>query len=896
MVDGKQTPKACALPDGGRRCTVVLLLLIVALGAFVRLYSHRDESVWWDEFASVVHLDPPKAWQDSPDYERWAQGVVHEGSPNLLAFLKRNRSMDPATMPLYYTFEYFWNRFVSRSVASQRLLTIFIGVLMIPFIYLFGRDLYGKNAGLIAALCLALSPIHRQFAQEIRMYVLMALLALLSTYTFMHVVRNGGRRWWLLHAVANLLLFWTHPFALLVPFVEGAFWVLFHFKDYRRIALWAGMHVLLVLPSAIYISTIQFWSVESTASWMKVPTRVEFVGDLLADDCIGLTYQLRPTPQAWERLVSPSRAQAIVAVSVYRQVGIWLMRLFLACAVWLGICSVHKALRARREGCEEWPWRWFFFLVMWWLAPAVLLYVVSLVWRPCIMARYTVHSSLALYLIIGGAVACIRWRALRIAAVCALGLLYGYEQMLVLEGPQHTDWKSAARYIRVEAKPDDLILVHNEMWKRVFSFNLGPAPNVMSFGTTFDVLAEECAFFAGLNEPSKAVPGETRDVWAVIRTDYFDAGPCLAFEKELSDRGLSFEMEEFGGIQHVLVYCVQRDPASPRKETVTPELVKNAPRELSGLAMKFWRVQEYDIAIAAGRWALEIDPNFSRAYTYIAMSLRAKGENDAALEAFLKAVEIDPSDYLWTHVNIGMLYIDKGEYDSAIASLNNALDQDPDYAWAYTNLGRAYLGKGEYDRAIAKFQRGIELDPNDERGHMGLQEAIDRKDAASAPGAPPEQPIEAELPEKPLDGAGQAVDAQSGTPREHEEPAAAADKNAEDLLSEGNALLDAGDYDGALVAFRSALELNPQNPAYVYAGISRALLGKGDDNGAYMSMRKAFELDPQLRAVLEPLMTAMFESENYEAVWAEVKRLQAQGIRVPPEIIRKIEGDSGQEQ
>lgn len=701
----------------GRFYAAMALALIMVAGAGLRLHGITREAVWWDEFTSLMHLAPPAAWEQSPDYPRWNQVVIRETAPSLFAFWKNNRQLDPATMPLYYTFEYAWNRFVSRSVPVMRLLSILIGLLIIPVVYLFGKDLFGRNAGLIAALCLALSPIHRQFAQEIRMYGMMTLLSGLSAYTFFHLIRGDGKRWWVAHALANLGLFWTHPFAALLPGVEGAFWLFFYPRQFRVLARWIVMNAVLVLPSVIYMASIRFWSQDTTGSWMRLPTLIEFAGDLFADDCVGLTYQLRQTPALWSHFVGPGAAKAIVAARML--VGRWGVVAFLACAI--GLC-IHSVWKGRRANAEEKPaWKWSFFVVWWWLLPPVGLYLLSLVLRPCIMPRYTLPSSLGLYLILGGAIAAIPWRVARGGVVCALVLFYGYQQSIILGEPQHTDWKGAAEYVSAAAKPKDVVLVHNWLWKRVFAYNMGPFPNVMSYSKTFDVLAELAKF-------SLSLPGETPGTaYVVMQTDYFEAGGCRPLESELAARGLACELHEFGGMQHVLVYRVSRMNAAEATSTVP--LSEDAPTEFSDLSLEFWRVKDYDNAIAAAKRAAEINPACPRAYSYLGMALKEKGETQAAIEAFTKAVALNPFDYPWSTVNLGQLLTEGGHYDEAIVTLNTALSVLPNDSWTHACLGYAYLGKGDLQTALDMFRKAVELDPGDFRPRKGLEEAQSRAEA-----------------------------------------------------------------------------------------------------------------------------------------------------------------------
>ena len=58
--------------------------------------------------------------------------------------------------------------------------------------------------------------------------------------------------------------------------------------------------------------------------------------------------------------------------------------------------------------------------------------------------------------------------------------------------------------------------------------------------------------------------------------------------------------------------------------------------------------------------------------------------------------------------------------DEAIATLNQAIDLDPDNALAHSILGIAYGRKGWRDKAITEYKRTIELEPNNANTHFSL--------------------------------------------------------------------------------------------------------------------------------------------------------------------------------
>ena len=707
----------------GKYALLFFLIFFIALG--VRLIHITGESVWWDEFATVAFLTPPQSYIDSPEYGRWNQQVVRHSSPSLKAFLEQNRQVDPAAMPLYLSMEYYWNKYVSPSIISLRLLSVLISMLAIVLLFFTGRKLFNTHAGLIAMLCISLSPIHVQFAKEIRMYGLMTLFAVALIYVFYHLFQNGGKRWWILYAAVALLLSWTHPFALLLPFTLGVFWLTTSPKDMRRLILWSMVNACVLLPAAVYVLSIQFWGEDSTDNWMHLPNISELFADLLADDAIGMTYQVNATPSAWEILLSSTRALKIIS---WRWViGRMMIAGALSAIIWLFVVAFLRNAQQKRTPYNPKPkgtLQQTYLLVLWLIVPPLVLYGISIFWRPCIMPRYTVHCSMALYLLVGGALSLIPIRVLKITAITLLCLFYGYQQMLMAGEAQHPDWYGARNHIRKEAISNDLILVHNGLWKRVFAYNMKPIANDIGYGSSYDILAEQCAFrllLTPLESPTKSEKSPT--VWVVIRTDYFEKGTITAFENELEIRNLCYTYREFGGIQHVLVYRIQ--PSGELPPTINPHLdfSGEAAKEFSILALDCWRDGKYTTAVKFSDYAIQIDPKYARAWAYKGMAYKELGKREEALEALERAVAIDRLDYPWSHINIAMLLVELKRYEEAINAALRALEVLPNDAWAHAMLGQAHLGLGEKEKALVSLRQAASLNTNDLRIRQILKEA-----------------------------------------------------------------------------------------------------------------------------------------------------------------------------
>jgi uncharacterized membrane protein/tetratricopeptide (TPR) repeat protein len=695
---------------------IAVLAAILFAGLILRTWGISLESAWFDEFTSIVFL----------------------GAPNLFKFLVDNRSIDPATMPLYYTFEYLWAHHVSDSLMGMRLLSVVISLATICVVYALGTFLAGRRAGLVAAACMALSPIHLHFGQEIRMYVMLILLAALSAWSFLHLVCGDGRKWWVIQGVANGLLMWTHPFAILLVGVEGLYLLVFHLKPVKRLAGWCGMHVVALMPWVVYVASIRFWDSQQTASWMKVPKFTEFIGDLIGDDALLWTYQHRATLAFWRKFYDWSEPVLFNYIAVFSALFVGLFMLGMVVFVVRSMRAQPVAVgQPRPPFVAQYPRRAVFFLLTWFLLPPLILYVLSLVWRPCIMPRYTVHCSIALYLMFGCFIATIARGWLRHGLTALLVLLFALQISFIMPGPRRTDWLGAGEYLKTVVNPADVVLVQDWMWRRVFITNLGvkdsgcireareknpgrplddiiaeKLPLPISYAKSERVLAELSGFtLATSARTATPVPA----VWAVIQTNYFGVGPAYEFEEYLKQMRLSYEMREFGGMQHVLVYRIALPAAGTGAQQAREPLTEDAPREFGDLGLEFWRKKNWDMAIAACRRATEIKPDYPRAWSYMGMALKEKGEVDSAIAAFERAVAIEPGDYVWSFTNLAELCTKRGDYDKAVTAARAALKQMPNYGWAFAQLGLGLQGKGDKAGAAEALKKAIECDPWDPR-------------------------------------------------------------------------------------------------------------------------------------------------------------------------------------
>ena len=68
-------------------------------------------------------------------------------------------------------------------------------------------------------------------------------------------------------------------------------------------------------------------------------------------------------------------------------------------------------------------------------------------------------------------------------------------------------------------------------------------------------------------------------------------------------------------------------------------------------------------------------------------------------------------------------YMGKGDYDRALADINQAIKLEPNDANWYDSRGEVYLNKGDYDRAIAEYERALQIRPNFTNAQEMLEKA-----------------------------------------------------------------------------------------------------------------------------------------------------------------------------
>ncbi|MGD8464866.1 MAG: glycosyltransferase family 39 protein, partial [Anaerolineae bacterium] len=187
------------------------LLVALILLAFGRgIWQLGTKSLWWDESLSLHR----------------AQGSLPYVLSNKIVLTDTIYDVDTIDNhpPLYFLILWGTVRLLGQSESALRFPSLIFAMLLVPLLYVTGRRLVDRWAGLGAAALAALSPMYLWYGQEARPYTLLALLSLLSFYLFVRIffgpsgLADLRRRWlWLVaYGLVTVGLVLTHHLSILL--------------------------------------------------------------------------------------------------------------------------------------------------------------------------------------------------------------------------------------------------------------------------------------------------------------------------------------------------------------------------------------------------------------------------------------------------------------------------------------------------------------------------------------------------------------------------------------------------------------------------------------------------------------------------------------------------------
>ena len=385
-------------------------LLILAVAVMVRLPGLADKPVWYDEaFAILLSSKGPAA------IER--------------ATLSEQGGIAADVHPLgYYLLLWEWGRIFGTSPLAMRSLSVLIGLGLVAVAYFGAQPILGPRLAAWFGGLVALSPFQAHYAQEIRMYGLLALELTAAAVLFRSAVKQGGWFRWIGFAILAAAAEYTHALAglLLLPLAL----IPVYLRDWKaaRSALLSGVIALLLYGPWLIRLPSQLGRIQQSY-WITQPGLAEILRTMVI--------YLGGSPL-------PSWGVAVVLFSLVLLIG-------------LGGWAISKVGRRGSAGANVAAASAYLAF-----APLFLMYLISL-WRPVYLDRAMLPAGVAFLLfiawLIGGDSIPVR---LRWTARVLVGLSFGIglTSYWTYRGFPYAPYQEIVSFV-ADRKDGDEVLLHS---------------------------------------------------------------------------------------------------------------------------------------------------------------------------------------------------------------------------------------------------------------------------------------------------------------------------------------------------------------------------------------------------------------------------------------------------
>ena len=233
---------------------------LVAISLLLRT-TELSIGFWIDEGLSVGIADRPLG--DNPSALR------ADGSP-----------------PLYYMLLHFWLDIAGRSEAGVRGMSLLFALLAVPAAWWAGRVIWNPKAAWFAAVLFAFNPFLAQYAQEARMYSMVALLIIPATACFVraYALDTPARKPWIAgFSLSVAAALYTHNWPIFFTVAAAVAWALLwklatgrRRRELLRDGLLGfGGALLLYLP---WVPTTLYQAAHTGAPWSDAPAFDSLLG------------------------------------------------------------------------------------------------------------------------------------------------------------------------------------------------------------------------------------------------------------------------------------------------------------------------------------------------------------------------------------------------------------------------------------------------------------------------------------------------------------------------------------------------------------------------------------------------------------------------------------------
>lgn len=469
-----------------------LLLAGILAGFALRLHQLGAESLWYDETVSVY-----LARQSIPQMIAHTAGDIHP--------------------PGYYLLLHLWSALTSPSLAHgmEFLFTwpsLFAGMLILVLLFALGRRLFGTATGIVAVWLAAFNPFQLWYSQEVRMYTVGAVLALLCLWAAVRFLDRRRPSLWLaiyaISAAAGLYTLYYFAFWLIaINVVVLASLLHKPRRGMTRLSAWLAAQLGALLLFSPWLPIVSHQMFEPPVPPWRAPWNsfTDFGASLAETASAFVAGQSPPGQINWPWAL-------LVTVTVI-------------------LFAVHwPNARKKRQGSSDW------LVLAMVLLPIAQLYLLTVLATPIYHIRY-VFLYAPLFLLIPAALIVTAWQQHRRWSTIIAGLWLAVNAMAMRDfwsNPLYRadDHRTAVAALAKNWRPDDAILV-----------NAGWAYTVLTTYWPTELVGVESFLPASLGQvhaiddyaQNRSASAATTNNAGVARSGSVDGSPSLGWGNPQSD-------------------------------------------------------------------------------------------------------------------------------------------------------------------------------------------------------------------------------------------------------------------------------------------------------------------------------------------------------------------------
>lgn len=129
------------------------------------------------------------------------------------------------------------------------------------------------------------------------------------------------------------------------------------------------------------------------------------------------------------------------------------------------------------------------------------------------------------------------------------------------------------------------------------------------------------------------------------------------------------------------------------------------------LGLSYSKLDQYGLAIDSFNYARKVKGDSYNLLVNLGRAYYNNNQKDKAYDVLIKAEGFTPLDEQVYNL-LGLIHMDKREYNQAIENFEDALDKDQSNFYVYNNLSLSYIQLGNFKEARKYIDQAVELEPS----------------------------------------------------------------------------------------------------------------------------------------------------------------------------------------